>query len=129
MFKRFILILAICFIASAAQAEPISLTDTLKNIPLSQGVAYSIKDSEFNHISTAVLVQKWGFGVEVGYVDSGKAIGLVSYKLLDAKQFIDIPILKELEFRPGVYAAIDELDTSNAQWDWGVSASLLTIQW
>lgn len=132
MFKirESIITTALCLIlASCAQAEPFSIGETLKRMPLQQGVVYSLRDSEFSHVSTAILAEKWNIGLEVGYMDSGKLVGAVSYKLLDMKDYVTLPIIKELTFRPGIYAATDEIDTGSPKFDYGVSFTILSLSW
>lgn len=130
--RKIILAIGLVLILSImAYADPVHLTDLgneVKNLPLRQGIVYSIKQREVNHASTAVLFEKGNFGVEAGYIDNGKLLGAFSYKLIDLKKYVSIPLVKELEFRPGVYVALDEVDTSSPKVDYGLSCTLLTFQ-
>ena len=129
MFKKFIITAALCLIfATLAQAEPFSLSETLNKVPLQQGLVFSIKDSEVAHVSSVVLAEKWNVGLEAGYIDNGKLFGGGSYKLLDAKNYVSLPIIKELTFRPGIYFALDEIDTE-AKLDYGISLTVLSVAW
>lgn len=130
MFEKLIITATLCLIfASCAQAESISISETLKDVPLRQGIVYSLRDSEISHLSTAVLAEKWNFGLEAGYMDSGKLVGAVSYRLLDLKNYVTLPIIKELSFRPGIYVATDEIDTGSPKLDYGVSLTVLSLSW
>lgn len=130
MFRKLIIGCGLCLILTAsAQAEPFSIGETLKRMPLQQGVVYSLRDSEISHVSTAILAEKWNIGLEAGYMDSGKLVGAVSYKLLDMKNYVTLPIIKELTFRPGIYAATDEIDTGRPKLDYGVSLTVLSLSW
>ena len=129
MFKKIIITTALCLtFATLAQAEPFSLSETLNKMPLQQGIVFSIKDSEVAHVSSVVLAEKWNVGLEAGYIDNGKLFGGVSYKLLDAKNYVSLPIIKELTFRPGIYLALDEIDTKT-KLDYGISLTILSIAW
>ena len=118
------MMLAVC---ATAQAD-INIGDKLKDVAVNQGIIYSIKDSEISHVSTAELINKWGTSLEAGYSDNGKLVGVISYKLLDAKDFISTPLLKELEFKPGVYYAWDELG-NDTKGDYGLSLTMLQVSW
>jgi len=125
--KKLLLTLVIISFCGAAQANPLDITDTLNKLDLKQGIVYNFNDSEVDHISTAEIVNKWGASLEAGYGDAGKLVGVLSYKLLDAKDYINIPILKELTFKPGVFVGLDEID-KETKVSWGVSLTLLSVQ-
>lgn len=111
----------------------LSVVDTISSLPgLKQGVAFSIADSQINYLSTIELVTFKGVSLEAGYAGRGKntgdkAVAVISYNLLSLKDYTNIPILKYVEFRPGVYAGIGRIGGSN-EYDYGVSATVLSIK-
>jgi len=122
-----VMFLGMCSVAQA-DISVSGIADNVKKLPLRQGAVYSLKDSEFSHSSSAVLFEKWNVGVEAGYIDNGKVMGSISYKLLDLKDYISTPLLKEISFRPGAYVAFDEIN-DEVKVDYGVSFTLLTLKW
>lgn len=99
------LIFASCRKASAA--EEFTLSDWLKKVPaVHQCLLYNFSDSEFEYASTVTLVSLWNekINVDIGYSPSQEAIGAVSVKLIEVKDYIKYPILDLLTLEPLVYA-------------------------
>lgn len=115
------------------QSNGNSVIDILANVPaLKQGVAFSIADSNINYLSTVDVVSWKGFSVEAGYAGRAKETGdklvaVVSYDLFKAKDYVTWPLLKYLEFRPGIWAGVGRITGSN-EFDYGVSATVLTLK-
>lgn len=142
MFKRIIMALAICFMAGTAWAEA-SISENLgklKELPLKQGIAYSLQDEKINYLLT-IEIAKWkGFSLEAGYAGRAentgdKAVAVISYQLAKAKDLgITLPILDLLEANVGVYTGFgriqvnDGFDNGNNEFDWGVSATLISLK-
>lgn len=142
MFKKIIMVMAICFIATASRAE-VSITGIagkLKDLPLKQGIAYSLQDSKINYLSTVELAKWKGFSLEAGYAGRAentgdKAVAIISCQLAKAKDLgVTLPILDLLEANVGVYAGFgriqvnDGFDNGNNEFDWGVSATLVSLK-
>jgi hypothetical protein len=139
MSKKFILIALFAFIATISNAQEVSLTDSLKKIPnVKQGVAYSIQDGKFNHISTVDIIKKNGFNLEAGAAykadNTGvKAVAVLSYDLLKVKDVVQLPILDLIEFRPGVYVGYGRVEgfqdsQLKGEGDYGISLSVINLK-
>jgi len=115
------------------KADEVSVIDTIASIPgLKQGVAFSLADSQINYLATIELVNFKGFALEGGYAGRAKETGdklvaVLSYDLLSLDKYTSLPILKYVEFRPGVYAGFGRLFGSQ-EFDYGVSATVLSIK-
>lgn len=136
MVKRLILTIAVCFMATVARAE-VSITGIagkLKDLPLKQGIAYSLQDSKINYLSTIELAKWKGFSLEAGYAGRAentgdKAVAVVSCQIAKAKDFgVTLPILDLLEANVGVYAGFGRIDRDSSEFDWGVSATLVSLK-
>lgn len=117
------------------ESHSMSLRNVLDKIPaLNQGVAYSLADSNFNYLTTIDLMSWKSLTLETGY--SGRAkntkdklVIVGSIKLLDLKNVIKMPILDQLEFRPGIWYGWGNLGNfNNAEGDWGLSATVINIK-
>lgn len=110
-----------------------SVIGVLADVPaLNQGVAYSFSDSNINYLSTLDIVSWKGINLEAGYAGRAKNTGdklvaVLSYDLFKAKDYVTWPILKYVEFRPGVWYGVGRIGGSNEQ-DWGVSATVFSVK-
>lgn len=110
-----------------------SIFDVLSDVPaLKQGIAFSIADSNVNYLATTDVFTKYGVALEVGYAghakDTGdKLVAVLSYDLFKAADYTTMPIIKFLEFRPGIWAGVGRVTGSN-EFDYGVSASVLNVK-
>ncbi len=116
------------------KADPINIGDVGSNIPaVKQGVAYSIADNKLNYLATVDVIKVYkGLTLEAGIAGTAKetgdkAVAVLSYDLLQLKDITNLPFLKYVEFRPGVYAGFGRLFGSN-EFDWGVSATVVSIK-
>ena len=137
--KKLILILVLLgLITTQCFAGSLDVGTLLDKIEWKQGIAYSIEDAKFNYLSTIEIVNYKSLTLEGGYAGAAdetnhKIVGVVSYPIIKAADFIDIPILKLVELNLGVYAGYGRIsmlnDTSNDnEFDWGVSATLLKVK-
>jgi hypothetical protein len=96
------------------------------------GVGYSVADSKVNFLST-VEVAKWkDVTVEAGYAGSAqntqdKVVAVVSYPLIKLGDYVDLPVLDLIECNIGIYGGVGRVTGSN-EFDWGISASILSIK-
>lgn len=109
-----------------------SIIDIVASVPaMNQGVAFSIADSNINYLST-VDIYKWkALSLEGGYAGHAKETGdkivaVLSYDLFKAKNYVSWPIIKFIEFRPGIWAGVGRVGGSN-ETDWGVSATVVSL--
>lgn len=130
--RLILLLLAVLTLPSLSRAEAISPVDLLVKLPsLNQGVAFSLNDNKLNYLSTIDIVKWKGFNIEAGYAGQAKetgdkAVAVLSYDLINLGS-TNIPILKYVDFRPGVYAGWGRLFGSN-EFDYGISASVVSIK-
>ena len=132
------LLLVIGVTYNMAQAGELSLSDTAKKIPaLKQGVAYSIPDADFCYLSTIEIINKFGVSLEAGYSSKDKIVAVASYKLLELKNYVNIPLLDLVEANIGVYYGFGRLQLDlndrdnmegNNQSDFGISLTLLKVK-
>jgi hypothetical protein len=125
-------------LAIPARAEELNVSELISKLPaLNQGVAFSIKDSNFNYLATVDAVSIKGFKIEVGYAGvakntGDKIVGVASYDLLKLKNVgVTLPILDLVEFRPGVwlgYGHINGASLGDSEFDYGVSLSVLSVK-
>lgn len=132
-----LIIIALGF-CSKVYSDEIKIIDVVKDIPLKQGIAFSLEDSELNYLST-IEIAKWkNITLEAGYAGAAeetehKIVGVLSYPLLKLSDYIEIPILNLLELNLGVYGGygrvnlVDSGDNDN-EWDYGVSATLINLK-
>lgn len=124
------LTLCLLYLPTITKAD---ILDDLSRLPgLKQGVAFSLADSQINYLSTIEIASYKGFSLEGGYAgraqETGdKIVAVASYNILSMKDHTNIPILKYIEFRPGVYAGIGRITGSN-EFDWGISATVLNLK-
>jgi len=130
------ILMSMCSFQTAGYADPIKVGDVAAKLPpLKQGLAYSLVDSKLNYLST-IEVANWKekVSLEAGYAGAAdetghKIVGVVSFDLLQLKD-INVPILKYVKFRPGVYVGFGGINVQRimeSELDWGVSATLLEV--
>ncbi len=116
----------------SAYAE-LNIGEVIKKVPdWKQGVSYSLADSEFNYISTLELVRWKGFSFEGGYNSENAIVGVASYQLLSLEKLgVTVPALKWIECNIGAYVAYKRLEIKSlddAEFDYGISASLISLK-
>jgi len=134
--KKLILVMAILLASSCAYAE-VNISNALKSIPaLKQGIAFSLADSKINYLMTTKIIEIGGIiNVEGGYAGDSentgnKFVGVLSVNLIEAGQ-INYPILKYIQFCPGVYAGFGNInikDLQESEFDYGLSATLFEVK-
>lgn len=143
MLKKLLVASYLVVIISSPVVAEVSITENLgklKELPLKQGVAYSLQDNKINYLSTIELAKWKGFSLEAGYAGRAentgdKAVAVISYQVAKAKDLgITLPILDLLECNIGAYAGLgriqvnDGFDNGNNEFDWGVSATLVSLK-
>ena len=129
LLKTLVLVSAITIsICSNVQANVIKVSDVLSNVPLKQGIVYSMVDSEFKYTTTTDVIKKWGAALEVGYIGSDALLIGVSYDLGNLEKFAEVPILKYVDLDIGVYYGIERINQLRGDDDWGVSFKVLEVQ-
>jgi len=136
MFKAMIIVCAFMFCSANAKADPVKLGEVLEKLPaMNQGVAYSIEDNTINYLSTLTLADYKGITFEAGYAGAAentkhKIVGVISYPILVLKDLgVNLPVVDLIEFNIGVWAGVGQLLTREAEFDYGISATLFKIKW
>jgi len=135
-FSTLILGLLIC---GVAQAQELSISETVKKIPtLDNGGYYSLLDARFNYSGTFKVLQTKDekFALNAGY--SGRAketldkvIVTVSGSLLKLKDYVNVPILDLISFDPYVavgYGRINIREIDKSQLDIGIGANIIKVR-
>ena len=136
MLRRLLLAVSFIFVfAITAHAEGI-----VDKIPtLHAGAFYSIRDGAVNHAETFDIFSfKDQFFVEVGYAGDAeqsnhKGILAVSYdiKKLHLGNYIKLPLLDLVEFRPSAYVGwgnVNVQEITQSRLDYGVGATLISYK-
>lgn len=109
MVKRLIMVLAVCFMASAAQAESIKLGDVLNKLPVKEGYFYDLKDGKGYNVLGLELAKYKGFSVNAAYVGMEGAGVTLDYNLAGLP-IENVPILKYAEYASiGYGAAVQQI--------------------
>ena len=126
-------------ICGVAQAQELSISETVKKIPtLDNGGYYSLLDARFNYSGTFKVLQTKDekFALNAGY--SGRAketldkvIVTVSGSLLKLKDYVNVPILDLISFDPYVavgYGRINIREIDKSQLDIGIGANIIKVK-
>lgn len=109
MFKRLIMALAVCFMATAAQAESVKIGDVLNKLPVKEGYFYDWKDGKGYNVLGLELAQYKGFSVNAAYVGMEGAGVTLDYSLSNLP-VENVPVLKYAEYLSvGYGAAIQQI--------------------
>lgn len=134
MKRIFCLVLAVS-ICIGVYAEPVNIGDIVSKLPaLKQGVAYSLLDNDFNHLSTLEVASFKDVSLELGYSTKDKFVGVISYEVANLKDMgVDIPVLDLVTFNVGIYGGVGRINISgteaNNEFDYGISATLIDLKW
>jgi len=138
MRKTVCFLVATMLVCSVAFAGELSISETAKKIPaLKQGIAYSIPDADFCYLSTIEIANKFGVSLEAGYSSKDKAVLVASYKILELKNYVNVPLLDLIEANVGAYYGFGRIDLGindrdnmegNNEVDYGVSLTLLKVK-
>ena len=142
MIKKLILVSLFALYGAIANAETLSLTDTLAKLPgLKQGVAYSLADSKINYLTTLDIMQWKGISLEAGFAADAentghKIVAVVSYDFINLKKLgVTVPVLDLIDIRLGVYGGFGQINIGDApamrgnnELDYGVSATAITVK-
>ena len=137
MKKLFLTLSFVAVLSAVCSAEEVKVGNVLDKIPaLKQGVGFSVVDNKFNYLTTMEIATIGKYiNIEGGYAgnaeNSGhKLVGVLSVNLLEGGD-IQFPVLKYLKFNPGLYAGYGSINMaaiSNAEFDYGLSATLLEVK-
>lgn len=94
---KFIMALAICFMATAAQAESLKLGEILNKLPVKEGYFYDWKNGKGYNVLGLELAQYKGFSVNAAYVGMEGAGATLDYNL-SGLPIENIPVLKYAEY-------------------------------
>ena len=113
-------------------AEALDVSDALSKVEFKQGVAYSVQDSVWNYLSTAEILKKGDFSLDAGTAYDAektgvKAVIVGSYRLGGLEKLgVEVPILKYIDLKPGVYFGVGRIGAGN-ETDYGLSLSVLSV--
>ena len=127
------LLVGLLMLAGVAQAQELSISETVKKIPaLKQGIAFSLIDNDVSYLSTLEALNWKGIALEIGYSSKDKAVAVISYELLKLKDLgVTVPILDLVTCRVGAYAgygSINSREIDRSEFDTGLSLTLLDIK-
>lgn len=106
----------------------IDITNLVAKLPaLKTGIAYSIKADQWNSISTVEVIKWKGVALEAGYATGDTGVAVLSYKLLELRKWVDVPVLDLVECNLGAYVGLSDI-TGADRIDYGVSATLVNIK-
>lgn len=91
----------------------VNLPDLLKKLPaLNQCLIFSLDESKLDYAVSTTLVKLWNekISIDLGYSPSVEALGLVSFKLIEVKDYIQFPILKWIIIEPFVYLGFNRIE-------------------
>ncbi len=131
--KKLLLTLAMVFIATSVMAGTLDLGDIVKKLPLKQGIAYSLEDSNFNYLSTLEVANYKNVALEVGYAGAAdetkhKFVGVVSYPIVALKDYVNVPVIDLVELNLGVWAGLGKIGDAENEFDYGISATLIEVK-
>lgn len=135
--KRLLVMLMLVGITSTASAKSLDISEKIKDIPLKQGIAFSLVENKVNYLSTLELMNWKGLTLEAGYAGSEepghKLVGVISYPILKLDKYIDTPILDLLELNLGIWGGIADVSLigdfyEHNETDWGISATLMSFK-
>ena len=131
VFIALVLMLCVCGVSSA---DALAVGDIIRNLDVKQGVAFSLADSQLNHLSTVEVLEYKGFSLEGGAAYDAektgiKAVAVVSYNLVNLKDLgVNVPILDMVSLRPGIYGGFGSVGAGN-EFDYGISLSMISLSW
>ncbi len=139
MKKLVIISVVILSLCSNVCAASLSLSSILEKAPLKQGVAYSLKDSTFNYLTTLELANWKKITLEAGYSghtgnSKHRLVGVISYPIIELDKYVDIPILDLVELNVGGYMGFGDINLregqgeGNNEMDIGISLTLINIK-
>src|SRR3990167_8959868 len=108
-----LLVVGIMGCRQPARAEEINLPNLLAKIPaVHQSVIFSLDENKIDYAVSTTLVQLWNkkISIDLGYSPSVEALGLVSFKLMEVKDYVQFPILKWITIEPFVYIGTKRIE-------------------
>ena len=124
-----------CGLAKPAGAEELNIGNLIEKLPATKhGIAYSLVDHEWTYLSTVEVANYKGIGLELGFSDSDKIVGVASYELFKLADLgVTLPILDLIDCRVGLYGGYGRIDyersgEGNNEFDYGLSCTLIEVK-
>ena len=114
-----------------SRRTPVDVSDWLNEVPyVKQGAVYSFQENDIKYCSTIRLIETRYLDLEVGIVPSdNEIIGVISYELLKAKDYVDAPLLDLIELNVGVFGGVkDPFDADEYELECGLSATFVNVK-
>lgn len=145
--KRLLVMLLIFTVMGAAsialaqdEVKPLDLSDIISKMPnIDNGIYYSLIDNRFNYSATIKLIgtKDKKFALNIGYAGRAKfsmdkAVLTASGNLLELRDYLDIPILDLIVFDPYLacgYGRLDLKQLSDSEFDFGIGANIIKVNW
>jgi len=109
----------------------ISHADVTVKLPdMKQGIVYDVDTNDFKYVTTTPVVELKGLTLEAGYASEDALVGVISYKLLELKDYIDLPILDLVELNVGYTVGVKRIGSGagNNEFMHGPSLTLLNVK-
>ncbi len=137
--KKLLIILAVIILIAGCgkTVKPalaaIDLPDLLGKLPaLNQSLIFSLDENKFDYASSITLVQLLNkkISIDLGYSPSVEALGLISFKLINVKDYITFPILDLVTIEPFVYVGSKRIENLKefGEYDYGVGVKLISVK-
>lgn len=94
---KFILAAILCLIPLMAKADSISIMDSLKSLPLKEGVMYDFKNDRFLNTLSFGIINYNNIGLDVSYIGID-AIGATIEYDMSSLPVQNVPILKYVSY-------------------------------
>ena len=116
-----------------ALADEISFSDLLGKVPnLNQSIIFSLDEYRFDYAMSLTLIQIWNkkISFDIGYSPTVEALGLVSFKLINVKDYITFPILDLVTIEPFVYIGMNKIENFKEAGEFtkGIGIKLISIK-
>ena len=110
-----------------------SIKDIVDKIPaLNQSVIFSLDKSEFDYAVSVTLVQLLNkkISIDLGYSPSAEVLGLISFKLINVKDYLTFPILDKAVIEPFVYVGAKRIENLKefGEYDYGIGAKIINLK-
>lgn len=128
--KKVLLIMAalLLFAATPSRAD---VSDAISKIPdMKQGIVYDVDTNEFQYITTTPIMEKYGVTLEAGYASENALVGVISYKLLELKDYVSLPLLDLIELNLGYSVGVKRIGSGggNNEYMHGPSLTLINVK-
>lgn len=135
--RKLALALILILVGTYPAFAELSIGETLKKIPsIKQGIGYNVADCTIDYLATVEVAKYKGFSFEVGYNSSDKAVGVISYEVLNLKNLgVTVPIVDLLSVNVGYYVGWGRIQLGEGQGGGnnelahGPSLTLIDVKW